>query len=332
MSLAVGLIHTKCLFVACKLKIAEQLLNGPLTVQVLAERINVQSTQLHRVMRCLCELDIFTECSDGSFANNKSSLLLLSDNPESLSYMCKHFGDETYNAFGELLSTVQCGDFAFQKANGFDTWDYFQKYTEKGENFANFMSKTDVLDSKVLFSEYDFSSLKIITDIGGSTGSLLRLLLKQFPSVQKGILMDLPHVIELAHKKWESEIPELRNRIEFFSGDFFKAVPIADVYILRNILHDWNDTSCINILTVIRHAISATGKLLIIALVLPSIGQIDVYAPITRTVSDMIMLCNTRGKERTLEEYEELLKKSQFKLVNVIKARAISVLLEAIPV
>jgi len=331
-SLAIGFINTKCLYIACKLKIAEQLINGPLTIQVLAERTNVQSTQLNRVMRCLCELDIFTECSDGSFANNKSSLLLLADNHESLSYMCMHFGDETYNAFGELLSAVQYGEFAFQKANGLDTWDYYQKNTEKGENFANFMSKTDILDSKALFSDYDFSSFKVVTDIGGSTGSLLLLIIKKFPSIQKGILMDLPHVIELARKKWESEILELRNKIEFFPGDFFKAVPIADVYILRNILHDWNDISCVNILTVIRHTISNTGKLLIIALLLPSIGQIDPYAPIPRTISDVVMLANTHGKERTLEEYEELLKKSKFKLVNVIRPFAISVILEAVPI
>jgi hypothetical protein len=234
-------------------------------------------------------------------------------------------GQEHYPAWGNLMHSVKTGEIAFDNFFGADVWKYLQQNPEDASVFNNSMSGVTAATNEEILAVYDFSSFGTIVDIGGGHGGLITSILKGNPKA-KGILLDAPQVIEGARPKLEAA--GLADRCETVGGDFFKSVPAGgDVYVMKWIIHDWNDELAITILKNIRNEIPRDGKVVIVDCVVPENNEPDFSK-----FFDLNMMVMTGGKERTEKEFAQLLSAAGFKLRRVIPTRVPTSIVEAEPV
>jgi len=220
-------------------------------------------------------------------------------------------GDEQFRAWAEIDYSIQTGKIAFEKVYGKPIFDYLGKNPDKARIFDAAMVGIHGRESDVILSAYDFSGVGVVADIGGGNGSQISQILEQHTGL-KGILFDLPHVIERA--KDPTEAAGLSDRCELVRGNFFDAVPEgADVYMMRHIIHDWDVEKSLTILRNCHRAMPASAKLLIVESVIPPGNE-----PFGGKLLDLVMLLIPGGKERTEDEYRTLLGKAGFDITQVI--------------
>ncbi len=236
------------------------------------------------------------------------------------------FGEEQYSAWGDFLHSVQTGKPAFERHFGIHYFLYLSQHPEAGQVFNEAMTgwSTQLIDAVV--NAFDFTPFQTIVDVAGGQGALLSGILQVSPN-GKGILFELPEVVGTA--KEQLEAAGVADRCTTVGGDFFKEIMSGgDIYILSQILHDWDDDRCIEILQQIRRGISANGRVLVIELVLPSGDE-----PSISKWMDLHMLMLTQGgRERTTAEYAALFSAAGFALTRVIPTAAPQGILEAVPV
>lgn len=296
--LILGYGVTQAIACIAYLEIADKLADGPKTVDQLAQATLSSPPCLGRLMRTLCTLGLFSE-SEAGFQLTQMSMHLRTDAPDSLLPLAKIHADEMYTAFGGLLENVRTGVPAWDSRMGRPVWNYFRENLERGKLFDETMRLNHIHDLQSMVDAYDFSTIEAVSDIGGGEGSLLRAILTRHMSI-KGLLMDLPEVISraLASEVWK----ELAPRCSFVPGDFFAEVPKgSDLYILRHILHDWNDDHCVKILAQCRKSMHASSRVLVIEALLDSPTQHGIASWL-----DLNMMV-VGGRERTAKQYEELL-------------------------
>jgi hypothetical protein len=166
-------------------------------------------------------------------------------------------------------------------------------------------------ESNAILDAYDLSGFGVVADIGGGNGSQMTEILKRHPRM-KGILFDLPHVIERATER--IRVAGLLDRCQLVSGSFFDAVPGgADAHVLRHIIHDWDEERCLIILRNCHRAMPSAGKLLVIESVIPPGNQ-----PFHGKFLDLVMLLIPGGKERTEDEYRTLFEGAGFELTRIV--------------
>jgi hypothetical protein len=234
------------------------------------------------------------------------------------------YAEEQYRAWGDLLYSVRTGEPAFEHQFGMGVFEYFSKNPEASTVFNEAMTGWTRQVADAVVGSYDFSPFATVIDVGGNQGTLLAAILRSH-SASRGILFDLPHVVASA----ESVLANagVGNRCACIGGDFFEAVPTGgDVYVLAQILHDWDDGRCVAILTQCRHVMPVHGKLLIVELVLPPGDQ-----PSFGKWLDLHMLVMATGRERTTEEYRQLLRAGGFELSRVLPTPAGASVVEAVP-
>jgi len=233
--------------VAAKLGIADQLKVGRMTCGELAETLSVHPPTLYRVMRTLAGLGIFAETDKANFELTPLAELLRSDNPNSVRNLAIMMGEEFFwQAKAKLLHSVKTGEVAFGEAHGMGVFEYFQRNTDAAEIFDRAMTDSTLNDVEGILAAYDFSGINKLIDVGGGRGLLIARILKAYPEM-KGVLADMDSVIEDATKLLESE--GVADRCESNSIDFFESVPSGgDAYMLRHIIHDWDDERAITIL------------------------------------------------------------------------------------
>jgi O-methyltransferase/IclR-like helix-turn-helix domain-containing protein len=312
-------------YVAARLNIAEALADGPRTVAELAKLTGTHAPSLHRLLRALSCIGIFAELDGSRFVNTELSQLLRPGVPGSFSALTKMDRNFALRSWGELLYSVQTGKPGFDKAHGMPMWRYYAECDPAGgalfnEGMASFSAAID----PPIAQAADLSEVSTVVDVGGGHGSLLTTLLAAYPSIKKGILFEQPHVIDEAR---DALATVLNNQIELQCGDFFTALPAGvDVYVMKWILHDWDDTACLNILTACRHAMPAHGRLLAVEVVLDA-NQRDelVYS------YDLQMLLLFGSKERTIEEYRCLYDAAGLRLTRVIPTSSMFSLIEGVP-
>ncbi|MFN2540569.1 MAG: methyltransferase, partial [Chthoniobacterales bacterium] len=220
-------------------------------------------------------------------------------------------GEEHYPAWGELLHSVRTGEIAFDRAFGMPVWKFFSQNPDNAQTFNDAMTGLTLAVNDAVISSYDFSAIRTIVDIGGGHGSLLASILEAHPKM-KGVLFDAPPVIDGAQSRFQSE--GLANRCELVAGDFFASVPLGgDAYILKWIIHDWDDERCIKILKNCHRAMTEDGKLLLVEAVVPRGSELHFSK-----FMDLNMLVMTGGRERTADEYRTLLEASGFKLTRIV--------------
>jgi hypothetical protein len=317
-----GFWISRAVYIAAKLGIADHLRGGPNTADELAGATGTHAPSLYRVLRALASVGVFYEDEKG-FSLTPLSETLRTDAPGSLrAFATVELGEEHYPAWGDLLHSVRTGGIAFDHAFGMPVWKFFELNPDNAKTFNNAMTGMTLAVNEAVLSGYDFSRISKIVDVGGGHGSLLASILKTNPEV-KGVLCDVPSVIEGAQSRIEAE--GLADRCELMPGDFFEAVPSGgEAYILKWIIHDWDDEKSIIILKNCHRAMTENGKLLLVEGVVPSGSE-----PHFSKFMDLNMLVMTGGRERTESEYRRLLEAAGFELTRIIPTESPMSVIEA---
>ena len=321
--LAFGALMSQALYVAAKLGIADLLADEPQPVYKLAASTDTHERSLYRVLRSLSSIGIFQEVEPKVFALTRLAEPLRTDAPGSVRNGVIFMGEEWHwRVWGNLLHSVRTGEAAWKQTHGAEVFDYFPKNPEQAEIFNRAMTDMSVITAPAVIEAYDFSGFKTIVDIAGGHGYLLAQILKANQNLS-GILFDMPHVIAGAGEMLERE--GVAARVEKVAGDFFASVPSADAYIMKHIIHDWDDERCIIILKNIGAAMKPGGKVLIVEVVVPE-GNKPHYSKLL----DLEMLASPGGIERTEKEYDALLAQAGLRLTRITATKTPFSIIEAV--
>lgn len=318
-----GKATTQCLFVAAKLGIADLLADGPQTVDELAAETETSAEALYRVLRLLASLDVFVELEPRQFGLTPMAELLQADAPCSFRDYAIVHGSEWYNrAWAHLLYSVEKNEPAFDLACGLSLFDFMEQNPDAATDFNNSMTALSRFEAAGVCAAYDFSDCKKVVDVGGGHGRLLTEVLAAYPALD-GVLYDRPNVVDAARA--ELEASEFGSRCRVDGGDFFTGVPAGgDVYLLKHIIHDWDDERSAVILRNCRNAMTAGGRVLVIEGVMPPGNE-----PSNSKLWDVVMLALTSGgRERTEEEYAELFAQAGLSLSRVVPTHAVVSIVE----
>jgi O-methyltransferase domain len=314
-----GYYVSRAIHVAARLGIADLLAEGARGHDELARATSTHPDSLRRVLRLLAGAGVFTEEEDGKFALTPIGACLRSGVPGSMRAATLLFGGITQQAWGDLLHSVETGEPAFRRVFGMDSFDYLAEHPDEAANFDAAMAGFTKRIATGVAEAYDFSPFHRIVDIGGGNGLLLAGILTAYPALA-GIIFDLPHVAARA----EEQIRELdlADRCEIVGGDFFKEVPSGgDAYLLKHVIHDWNDDRATEILRNCRRAMGAEATLLIVEGVYPS--RID-QSEESRgaAANDVNMLVCTGGRQRSEAEFRGLFDAAGFRLMRIVPTQA----------
>lgn len=326
MQMLFGNLMQQSIRVVAKLGIADLLASQPLTASELATLTQTHYPSLYRVLRTLASAGIFTESAEQKFELTPIATLLRSDVPNSMRDFAIMQGEEwNLRGAGELMHSVKTGETAQKKVHGMELFEFLAQHPEDEEVFNRAMTSYSLATIPAIVEAYDFSGIGKLVDIGGGHGVLLSGILKANPPIQ-GVLFDLSSVIAGAKELLEKE--SILPRVECITGDFFHSVPSgADVYIMKNVIHDWDDQPSIAILKNIHTAMNGKGKVLLVELVIPEGNE-----PNLSKLVDLQMLLTSGGKERTKEEYRKLLESSGFKLTNIYPTKSPMSLIEGVSI
>ena len=321
-----GFWISRAVYVIAKLGVPDLLKSGPKTAAELASATGTHAPSLFRILRTLVSVGVLSSTEEGGFAQTPVSETLVTDAPGSLRWFAvSELGQEHYPAWGNLMHSVKTGEIAFDNFFGADIWKYFQQNPEDAAVFNNSMTNVTAHTNEAITSLYDFSQFGTIVDVGGGHGGLITSILEKNPQV-KGVLFDAAEVIEGARPKIEAA--GLADRLETVAGDFFKSVPEGgDAYVMKWIIHDWDDEKSNTILRNIRSRMQPNSKLILVDCVVPETDE-----PHFSKFIDLNMLVMTGGKERTEKEFAQILEAAGFKLLRVISTDMPHSIVEAEPV
>lgn len=299
---------THSIYSATELNIPFLLDSGPKSITELAALTNSQPDLLYRFMNYLASNGIFTELEEKTFSNNEISSLLSPNHPHSLYEITLFFKEIISPNWPDLTKTLQSHTTAFELHHGTPVFKYFKENPQAASRFnAAMKSKSNALIQSLL-NIYNFSICSTFYDIGAGNGHFSYAILDHYPQLSATIF-ELPEVTESAKTKMP---PHLESRCSFISGDFFNHVPSnGDLYFLKSIIHDWPDSDALKILKNCHKSMPNHAKLLIIEPILLA-PNIPDYAK----SMDLLMMSITGGRERSLQEMQNLLQLAGFKLLN----------------
>jgi hypothetical protein len=326
MRLVNGYQVSQAIHVAAELGIADLLAEGARSSDDLAAEAGADADSLYRLLRALASVGVLHEDEGRLFSLTPVGDQLRSDVPGSLHGWAVFVGQPTFwQVWSNLLYSVQTGENAFQHVHGQDVWSYRAERPEESAIFDAAMKSRTGATNAALVEAFDFSRFRTLVDVGGGNGALLASVLASQPALE-GVLFDQPHVVSGAGPVLEAAGVADRSRLE--SGSFFEAVPAGgDVYLLKWIIHDWEDEESIAILRVVRAAMSEGATLLVVE---RDLGVPNDDPP--TKFSDLNMLVAPGGRERTQDEYAALFESAGFRLVGATRTSGELVVFEGEPV
>ncbi len=323
--LSKGAAISTALSLIAELGVADLVAEGPKSSEALARATSTHPGALDRVLHLLSSVGVFTEVSPGCFGLTPLGECLRTGTPGSMRSWVRMAGFKVwYQVYPEALYSLRTGQPAFRKTVGADFFDYLAAHPDEDALFNEAMTNFGQENSPAVIQAYDFSGIHKIVDVGGSHGSLLLAILQAHPEMT-GMLFDLPHVAESARKR----IAEagFAHRCEVVKGDFFVSLPAGcDAYLLRWIIHDWDDERALKILQTCRSAMKRTARLLLVEAIIPHEDALH-----AGKVIDFDMLVALGGKERTEEEYSALFDASGFRLNRILPTASPMCIIEGIP-
>ncbi len=312
--------QSRVLYVATKLDIATQLGDEHLTLDELSARVSSQPEPTYRLLRMLTAMGIFEESSPRIFSNNKLSAPLRQGDPNSVRAMILMQNAEEMSRpwYEQLEHGVRRDEVPFSLTHGQDLFAYMDSHTEFDKLFSRAMDSVEALSGDSFATEFDWSRFDRVIDIGGSKGSKSLAILKRH-SMLKALVVDRAQIIQGAKKHWIGHQDEtVLTRINFQAGDLFGSLPNAtsdkDIFLLSAVLHCFDDDTCVQALRNITRACQATGARIAIMELVMNKSKAD----LTSTLFDMQMFMGTKGRERTLDEWNDLFKRSELRLDEVV--------------
>ena len=316
---------SQAIHVAAALGVSDLLEDGPRSVDELAQATGTHAPALYRLLRALASVGVFAEQPDGQFRSTPLAEYLRTDAPRSLRAWAVQIGQQyLWTSWGHLLYSVRTGEPAFPKLHGTTAWEYRQAHPEEDAIFNAAMTALSAGAAEAIVQSYDFSGMGVLVDVGGGEGVLLAAILAANPEL-RGILFDQPHVLTGARDLLERA--GVADRCEVVSGNFFEVVPSgANAYLLKSVVHDWDDTATVKILRACRIAIADSGRLLVVEPIIRSGTEPD-----PAKYSDLNMLVMLGGQERTAEDFERLYAEAGFRLTDIIRTGSSMAIIEGVP-
>jgi hypothetical protein len=322
--LALGSLVSQAIYVAAKLGVADLLADGAKSAEELASATGAHAPSLYRVMRALDSCGVFAERADGRFELTPVAVPLRSNVVGSMRDAAIFMGEEWHwRVWGHTLHSVMTGEAAWERANGVPVFEFFAANPEPARIFDRAMTSMSNLATAAVLEAYDFSGVELLVDVAGGEGGVLTSVMHAYPQL-RGVLFDLAHVIENARTRVASE--GVADRCELVAGDFFASVPAgADAYVMKHIIHDWDDERAALILRNIARAMRDDGRVLLIESVITR-GAESHFGKIL----DIEMLTSPGGKERTAQEYRELFARAGLSLTRIVPTRSPYSVIEAV--
>jgi O-methyltransferase/methyltransferase family protein len=324
MQFAAGYIVSAALYTVTKLGIPDLLKTGPKAAEKLAREAGANEDAVYRALRALSGIGVFSEVMARTFALTPVGELLCAGTPGSLREMILWWDDPMhFQVYPAMEHALKTGETVIEKVFGLSCWDYLAKHKEVSDHFNGAMTNFSAMTVPAVLEAYDFSWLNggVLVDIAGGHGYLLAEVLRKYPQVQ-GKLFDLEHVLEGAQPRLAAA--GFNGRCQMVSGDFFESVPDGNGYVLKHIIHDWNDEKALAILKNIHRASSGKARVIVVDAVLEPGNE-----PHLAKWLDLEMLMLPGGRERTQEEFGKLFEKAGFKLTRVIRTKSPVCVIEA---
>jgi hypothetical protein len=319
---------TQAIGVAARLRLADLMAHEAQSVDALASATATHPPTLYRLLRALASIGIFAETEGKMFALTPLAEGLRSDVDGSLRALCILRTDQwAWDAWGGLLTSVTTGESAMHHVHGCGLFAYLEAHPDTGTRFNQAMVSLSSMEIPEILAAYDFSGFPTVVDIGGGTGALLAAVLGAYPS-SRGILFDQPVTVSQAGALLEKA--NVADRCKLVTGDFFDHISDAgggDLYVLKSIIHDWNDEQSGVILRNCRRAMGRDARLLLIERVVPPGNE-----PSIAKWMDLNMLVVAEGRERTEAEFAELFARTGFELLRVVPTSSHFSLVEGTPV
>ncbi len=325
--LIMGFRATQLIAAAAEFGLADLLADGPRGSAELADLAGAHPDALHRVLRALAQLGVVAMLDDGRFSLTPLGQALRTDGPGSLHPVARFWGTEvSQRPWLALQHSIRTGETAFDHVLGMNTFEYLEAHPGQAAIFNDGMTSLTIQATAAVIAAYDFSPLGTIVDVGGGNGTLIAAILRAHPE-PRGVVFDLPHSREGALQYLRDQ--KLADRCEFVGGDFFESVPTGgDAYLLKWIIHDWDDRRSVALLRTCRRAMTPDSRLLLVERLLPTGNQ---PAP-DAVFADVTMLVSTGGRERTEAEYRALLEAADLRLVWIVPTTTPFSVLESMPV
>ena len=243
--------------------------------------------------------------------------MLASDSPASVKVLAQEIGGTWLKFWTPLMDGIRTGEPQVRQMFGMEWWDYLKANPKEMEIFGEAMKSNSLNSLRGVLEHCDFAGVRKAVDVGGGFGHLVVALLEKYPNL-RGVLLDAPELIPLARKSFPVSDPKIASRLDYAGGDMFASVPPADAYILKHIIHDWDDTHCLQLLRNCHKSMEGNGRLICVDSVLPPMG--DTGATPAKFL-DVAMMLAIRGKERTRKQWEELYAAAGFRITSVIPLR-----------
>lgn len=325
LELAQGAWVTQALYAAATLRFADHLADGPLSSDDVARRAGSDPGATFRVLRALASKGVFRLRRDGRFSLTPLGRALRWDDAGTMAPMIAMVGSaEHWEHWGHLVDAVRTGETAAEAVRGMPMFDYLETNPEYAARFNDAMTGVSKMAIAATVPAYDFTAHRRIVDVGGGHGALLAAVLRSAPAAE-GVLFDLPSVAAGAGPVLSAA--GVSERCTVTGGSFFEAVPDGgDAYLMKTIIHDWDDDKALAILRHVRSAITTGGRLLLFEMVLP-----EGAPPHPGLFLDLEMLVHAGGRERTADEYSSLLARAGFRQLGVIPTGGPMSIVEAVP-
>ena len=288
--------------------------HGPMSAAELVDRgIDANAGALERVMRACASFGLFTEDPQGRFGPSELSDVLTSNSPVSVKVVAQELGGTWLKGWVVLGESIRTGEPQVKQVFGMEWWDYLTANPKELETFGEAMKSNSLNSMRGVLENCDFSGVKKVVDVAGGFGHMVVALLERYPNLH-GVLLDVPELIPVAQKKFPVSDASVAARLEYLGADMFETVPTGDAYILKHIVHDWDDESCLRILRNCHESMDGQGRLICVDSALPPMGD---SSGVPAKMLDLQMMLFIRGKERTREQWEELYTASGFRITKV---------------
>jgi len=314
-----------CVGVAAELQIPERLAAGARTSADLATECGANELSLRRLLRALVAMEVLMETPSEHFGLTPLGEQLRADK---LGPAARLFNSEFHvRSWAHMDHSVKTGDIAFDHLYGMDDWNFYATHPEEGALFDAAMSANTGPVITAIADAYDFSRFSRLADIGGGDGTLLAEILRRHPQ-NRGLLFDLPHVVERAKVRLRDM--GVADRIQFVGGSFLESLPSgADAYLMKSIIHDWDDSHSAKIIERCRNAAVVGAHLLLIERVMPE--QVE-PRHLEGLLMDLNMMVSNGGLERTEREFRTLMQRGGFRLERVVPTETVFCVLESVAI